>query len=309
MNKKISYELTNIQPSTKGILIKNKSKQKLSTTPNHKISKEIIDRKGLNVVKIRILFIDVETAPIIASVWGLFDQNVSLNQVKSDRHLLSFAAKWADSNKVIYMDQSKEKNIENDKKLAAKLWELLDEADLVVGQNSNAFDIKIINSRLIVHGFPPPSSYKKADTLLIAKKNFSFISNKLEYLSEQLCTKYKKLKHDKFPGFELWSQCLAGNKQAWAEMRKYNEFDVLSTEELYNRLKPWDNSVNYNNFHDGEDTVCSCGSTDFKRNGYAYTSVSKFQRYKCVKCGHEVRGRTNLNSKEKMKSLKMPTTR
>lgn len=59
-------------------------------------------------------------------------------------------------------------------------------------------------------------------------------------MTDKFCKKYKKLKHKKFPGHELWKECLKGNKEAWNEMRKYNIHDVLATEELYNVLKQWD---------------------------------------------------------------------
>lgn len=252
----------------------------------------------------RILIFDVETAPITASVWGLFDQNIPLNMIKVDWHLLSYSAKFMDEKKIYYKDQRNAKNIEDDKLLLEDLWKLMDEADVVVGQNSNKFDIKKINARFIMNGMNPPSSYKKIDTLVIAKKHFAFTSNKLEYLSDKLCTKHKKSKHKKYSGYELWKACLAGEKAAWKEMEHYNKLDVLSTEELYKKLRPWDNSLNVNVYNDTTETVCSCGSKDFKRNGYAYTSMGKFQRFACRKCGAEIRNRNNELSKEKKQSLK-----
>ena len=88
-------------------------------------------------------------------------------------------------------------------------------------------------------------------------------------------------------------------------MEKYNKFDVLSLEELYHILIPWDTSINFNLYHDREDNICKCGSSDLYKRGYAYTAVSKFQRYRCKECGAEVRGRVNLFSKSKRKSLKV----
>lgn len=45
----------------------------------------------------KVLLSDIETAPILASVWRIWDQNIGLNQIKADWHLLSFAAKWLGS--------------------------------------------------------------------------------------------------------------------------------------------------------------------------------------------------------------------
>lgn len=256
----------------------------------------------------KVLVFDVETAPIIAHVWGLWENNVALNQIVSDWHLLSWSAKWLDDKKVMYMDQRNKKNIEDDKDLLKGIWKLLDEADVVITQNGKKFDVKKLNARFVMHGMQPPSSFKHIDTLVIAKKYFAFTSNKLEYMTAKLCTKYKKLKHKKFPGHELWNECLKGNKEAWKEMELYNKHDVLSLEELYYKLIPWDNSINFNLYSESTDHVCKCGSKDLIKKGYAYTAVSKFQRYKCKECGTESRDRVNLFSKSKRKSLKTRVT-
>lgn len=259
----------------------------------------------------KVLILDIETAPMLGYIWGLWDQNVALNQIHTDWYVLSWAAKWLGDppSKVMYMDQRDAKNIEDDSKLMKKIWELLDEADVIITQNGKKFDQKKLNARFILNKMQPPSSYKHIDTLAIAKKHFAFTSNKLEYMTDKLCTKYKKLKHSRFSGFELWKQCLAGNKAAWKEMEKYNKYDVLSLEELYTKLSPWDNTVNFSLYTDDEDPVCSCGSREFKKQGYAYTSVAKYQRYKCKCCGKESRGRTNLLSDEKRASLRTGTNR
>lgn len=263
----------------------------------------------MSKLPIKILIIDIETSPIITYSWGLHDQNISLDQMIEDWHILSYSAKFLGEDKIYYSDQRNEKDIRNDKRLVKEIWKLLDSADIVVGQNSRGFDVKKINSRMILHGMQPPSSFRQIDTMLLAKKHFGFTSNKLAYLSEKLCTRYKKSKHKKFPGLELWKECLKGNKEAWKEMQHYNQIDILSTEELYTKLIPWDNSVNFNVYYDSEDSVCTCGSRDFKRNGFAYTSAGKYQRFKCTECGSELRGKTNELSQSKRKSLKAGTAR
>jgi hypothetical protein len=155
----------------------------------------------------------------------------------------------------------------------------------------------------------PTSSYKHIDTKIIASKHFGFTSNKLEYMTDKLCVKYKKLKHKEFPGHEMWTECLAGNPKAWAAMKTYNKYDVLSLEELYHILIPWDNSINFNLYHDEVDHVCKCGSTTFARNGFYYTSAGKYQKHKCKQCGAEIRDKLNLFSKKKRDSLKISPPR
>jgi hypothetical protein len=255
----------------------------------------------------RVLFIDIETAPVLAYVWSLWDQNVALNQIKSDWSILSFAAKWLDdpASKVIYHDVSKRRDLADDTDLCLRMWKLLNEADIVVAQNGEQFDRKKINARLAIHGFKPPAPYSMFDTLKLAKRVFGFTSNKLEYLSQKLNRKHRKLKHARFAGFDLWRECLARNPKAWAEMRKYNVADILALEELYRKMAPWDTSstLNFSRYRNDLAHVCRCGSNKLERRGYAVTAAGRYQRFQCVDCGAWTRGGENLLSKEKRASL------
>lgn len=257
----------------------------------------------------KVLLVDIETAPVLGYVWGLWDQNVGINQIKTDWYILSWSAKWFNESEVMYEDQRNASNIEDDSKLLKGIWKLLDEADVIIWQNGRNFDHKKLNARFILNGMQPPSSYKHIDTLEIAKKHFGFTSNKLEYMSSKLCNKYKKQNHKQFPGFEMWKECMAGNPAAWKAMEKYNKYDVLALEELYTKLRPWDNSVNFNVWSESTVNTCKCGSQSFQKRGFTTTNTGKFQKYRCTECGSETRSRENVLSKDKRKSLRVSTTR
>ena len=250
----------------------------------------------------KILLLDIETAPKLAYVWALYDQNISLNQLKSDSHILSIACKWLGETEVYYKDQRNKKDISNDKDLLKFIWKFINQADIIIMHNGDKFDIKKINTQFVIYDLDPLNHYRTIDTLKIAKKYFSFTSNKLEYLTNKLNKKYKKLNHAKFAGFELWKQCLNNNLSAWEEMKKYNIYDILSLEELYMTLRKWDNSINYNIFY--EDLICECGSKSFKKNGIKTNNRGKFQRYKCNSCHKEFQGKTNMISKKVLDKLK-----
>lgn len=247
----------------------------------------------------RILLIDIETSPIIAHLWSMWQDGIGLNQIQSDWHLLSFCAKWLGEEKVIYLDQRNAKNIEDDTTLLHTLWDLLNGADFVIGQNLKRFDIKKINARFVMNGFTKPSSFKMIDTLEIAKRQFGFTSNKLEYMTDKLCTTYKKSKHQKFVGHELWSECLKGNLEAWEEMEEYNKLDVLALEELYNILSSWDNTLP--NFDVFVDDVLDM--SEWEKDGFVYSNLGKYQRYRNKVTGQQRRSRVNLLTKEKRASL------
>lgn len=259
--------------------------------------------------KAKVLIFDIETSPIIAHVWDIWDQNVALNQIDTDWHVLSWSAKWLGENKIMYMDQRNAPNIENDKNILKEIWKLLDEADVVITQNGIKFDVPKLNARFIMHGFQPPSPFRHIDVYRVGKKHFNFTSHKLEYMTGKLCKKYKKLKHKRYPGHELWKQVLLGNQDAWKEMEKYNKYDVLSLEELYEIMRPWDNTINFNIYHDDNEYVCDCGSTKFINKGYAYTETAKYRRYKCKQCGKASRSSVNLFSKDKKDSLRRKVIR
>lgn len=261
-------------------------------------------RDSVKAKPVKILVIDIETLPLVSYTWGLWDQNVSLNQIMEDWSILSYAAKFVGSDKIFYGDIRNEKNKRNDKKLLHEIWDLLDESDIVLGQNSKKFDVKKIKARMILNGLKPPSSFRQIDTMQIAKSEFAFTSNKLEYLSKNLCTKHVKLVNRKFNGFDLWKECLKGNLEAFKELEAYNIEDILSTEELYHKLAPWNKGLNFNVYNDDETYVCSCGSTDYKKHGFVYSNLGKYQRYICTSCGKEYVESENLLDKDKRKSLR-----
>lgn len=254
----------------------------------------------------KILLTDIETSPLLSSCFGLFKQNIGINQIKEDWYVIAYCSKWLGDDEIIYNDKRDSWQSEDDSELVLELWHQLDEADIVIAHNALGFDIKKLNSRFVLNGLQPPSSYKVVDTLQIAKARFGFTSNKLEYLTSKLCTTYKKQNHKEYPGFELWKACLQGDPKAWECMEQYNKFDVLSLEELYLVLRAWDKRhPNINWYYDDTAVRCTCGSKDLEHNGYVHTGVSKFDRFRCNSCGNEVRGRVNLFSKEKRQSLKM----
>jgi hypothetical protein len=256
--------------------------------------------------KPRILVLDIETSPVLGYVWSLWKQNVGLNQINAEWCILSYCAKWLDDPRILYADNSKQRNKEDDSRIVKRLWKLLNEADIVVAHNGKSFDVRKIQARFLLLGLPPTSPFKVVDTLLETRKHFAMTSAKLEFLTDKLCTA-KKLKHSKFPGFVLWKECLAGNQEAWDEMREYNIADVVSLEELYLILRPWmqghPNVGNYDKKASKSPKCPHCGSDHVHLKGLRYTQVGQYPRYHCQGCGAWSRGRLTVNSKAQKANL------
>lgn len=203
----------------------------------------------------------------------------------------------------MYMDNRKAKTVQDDKKLVKGLAALLNEADIVITQNGKSFDVKKLNARAIINGLPPIKSPRHTDILREGRKVFKFTSHKLEYVSENLNKKYKKLKHSEYPGFDLWKAVLNGDKKAWKVMEKYTIHDVLATEEAYSILQGWIKIQNMAAYYDDLKIRCVCGSTNLIKRGPVYTDAGKFQGYYCKYCARRPRGKTNLFNVEKKRRL------
>lgn len=243
----------------------------------------------------RILIYDIETKYMSLEGFGLFNQNFSVDQIAEDWTILSYSAKWSDEDTVIYSDVSEK----TEDQLLAELHALMDEADFAIAHNGNRFDWKKIRSRMITRGFKPFSPVRKIDTLLICKKEFGFTSNKLLYLTRLLCKKHKKTDHEKFAGMRLWQEFVKGNPDAIREMREYNMLDVLSLQELYEIIAPWSSNLPVFEVYDDTATL----GEEWVKDGFVYTNMAKYQRYKNIITGQYRRGRVNLLSKEKRASL------
>jgi RNase_H superfamily len=253
----------------------------------------------------RIATLDIETAPITAYVWGLFKQNVGLNQIITDWSILSFSYKWLHSKKVHYSDVSGQEDLRDDSNLLDELWQVLDDADIIVAQNGRQFDVKKINARFLEAGFEPPSPYRIVDTLEMAKQIAKFTSNKQDWLS-QLLTDQPKEHHNEFPGMTLWTECLAGNMRAWAVMKKYNKRDITGCESMYLAMRPfYQGHPNVAAYYADDARRCpKCGTADMiEQEKPALTDVGRYTQYKCGGCGGFSRSRYTQNSIEKRQAL------
>lgn len=240
----------------------------------------------------KILFIDIETKASVISAWGIRDITASLNQIISRGKMICWSAKWKHTDEVIFDSDWTSTH----RQMVKHIWKLLDEADVVCHYNGQAFDIKEINRSFLLLGMPPPSPYKQLDLLRVIKRNFRFISNKLDNVAQELGIG-EKLKHS---GMDLWNAVEKKDADARQIMQEYNEQDTLLLELLYNKLESWlGGYINYNEF--SAVNVCpTCGSSHIHKRGFKKTNTQTYQQYRCMDCGSW--SRSNKSIKEKRKS-------
>ena len=239
----------------------------------------------------KVLVLDIETAPIRAYVWGIWQQNVGTHQIQSDLFCLTWAAKWLFEDKV-YSGKLKAKEVINqdDKRIIEGIWRLVNEADIVIAHNGAKFDMPKLNSRFIINGLNPPLPYQIIDTLVHIRRQFGFTSNKLDYVNKLL-----NLERKKDTNFELWERCMKGEGAALTEMEEYNIQDVRILEETYLMIRPWIKphpNMGLFILDESEHRCPNCGSDKLTPQGKCYnTSANIYELMRCDNCGAASRKR------------------
>lgn len=244
----------------------------------------------------KILTFDIETAPHLSFHWRRWQENIPSANTIVESDTLCWAAKWHDSKDIMFMSVWEDGHAA----MIDGIWALLDEADVVVGFNSNKFDIKKVNAEFLRYGMQAPSPYQKVDLLLQVKKHFNFSSNRLKDLLKELGLS-PKLEDN--ANMALWIDVVYNKlKAARNRMKAYCKQDVRSTEEFYDYLLGWiDPHPNWGLFVDdvtnGKKPVCpNCGGTHLVKHKRRHTKVKSYQQWHCKDCGKYSRGRRALKS-------------
>ena len=277
------------------------------STVNDIIARHRKDKPTIHINKAKIAFLDVESQGTVALTHGRFKTNISPKAVISEPHLLSYAVNWSsdDEHDVECYSLADfdyfNTNPKDDILIVEQLWDILNDADLVVCHNVG-FDKNIINARFAYHGIEPPSPYQTVCTLQGLRKYFRLPANSLD-----AATRYFELERKlDNAGIGLWLRCYEDDRQAYQEMKDYNVGDLPTLRQLYYRILPFlENHPNMGHYNEGGCRRCGSKSLTPIEGKYKMTSVSKFQAYRCGDCGSVQRTRKNENAKEVMNNLYM----
>lgn len=230
----------------------------------------------------RVLLLDIETAPHLVYTFDLWNTNVSADKIVTPSAMLCFSAKWLGEKKMMFHSDW----TDGHGGMVRAAHDLLDQADAVMHYNGQKFDVPHLNREMLEHDLLPPSPFQQIDLWLAVKRRFKFASTKLDFVAQELGLN-GKIKHE---GFELWKLVMAGDEKAQRRMQKYCERDTKLLEELYDFLQPWIPAHPSRRLFDGSGCpVCGAPAASLQRRGYAHTKVSSFRQYQCQVCGSWVR--------------------
>jgi DNA polymerase elongation subunit (family B) len=224
----------------------------------------------------RKLLFDIETSLGEAYVFGTaYKTNIFWQQLKTPPKIICIAYKWHGQSKTYCLDWGKKKC---DKDPLKKFLKILNSADVIIGHNSDKFDIKWIRGRCFTHRLPMMPDYTSIDTYKEAKR-MKLQSYSLDHIN-RLMGHQGKSETDR----QLWVDTTEGKPGALAKMKYYCKGDVNRLEETYNDMAPY---MKHKLSVTTDRGKCpGCGSDDLLIVRRKITaSGSRRIQYQCKGCG------------------------
>ena len=229
----------------------------------------------------KILIVDIERLPGLARIWDQKTRFVHINNFTKLPSLLCVAAKWYGSKQTEFLSVWDDAD-----HMVKRIWEMYDEADIVVTYNGVRFDNRHLKSEWLLAGMPPPRPWKDVDLYAVNSRTFGFESKSLQHLCYRLGLDLKSGHYDAV----LAEKCVDGDAKAQAKMRRYNVGDVKITEQAYDRLRGWMPGHPHMgiNVSDEIRTCNQCSSENLQRNGTKLAEQIVYTLYRCLDCGANV---------------------
>jgi len=230
-----------------------------------------------NIALDKIMVYDIETSRVKVDLWSTGKQYVNHKQLRSETTIISISWKWIGEDKVYSLSWDKN---HCDKKMMVKFLKEYNRASMVIGQNNNSFDNKLINTRAAKHRLQVDRFVKSFDIYRMAKRYFRLPSFSMAYMSKYFGLTLKQ-SHE---GLHMWDMIEYGTKAEKKEylqkMIDYNIGDIVTTEELYLTLRPYFGSVTNKSVQSGLPKWCCpvSGSKNVKLLKTVFTEQGTVQR-------------------------------
>jgi DNA polymerase elongation subunit (family B) len=239
------------------------------------------------VSKLRLIVFDEETSPQKGFFFGgIWETNIVGEITWETIVMISY---WDSTTKKVkniaqWDFPDWRKGVWNDKSVVKHFRKILIDGnyDIIAGQNSDQFDIKLFNARLAFWGFDPLPDYKTFDTKKIAKSKIRLPSYSLDVMAKffGLGGKYHH------SGLDMWFGSRDGNKKDQKEMTKYCNIDILRTKDVLYKLLPFVKWTG--DFVNKESITCPnplCLSKHMIKNKRRIMRGGYKIQYQCQDCG------------------------
>lgn len=234
-------------------------------------------------MKPKILFADIETRPVRFHGWRTGKTVLSHSQiVEGDKFdIICIAYKWEGAKKTHILHWGLEE--QNSENMIQEFGKVVEDADVVIGHNWDAFDKKQINTQRLMHSLPPISWPTSEDTLKLMRRQFYFTSFKLDYLAKTLLGVGKNPMTLQDWLDVTYKKC----PKAFNKMLKYCKKDVEILESVWKKVYTHlDIPANRSLIMHGHKAACPyCGSFHTISKGYRTTKSGRYQRLQCESCG------------------------
>lgn len=224
----------------------------------------------------KILVIDIETRPALSYHWRMFKENIGTDQVKEPGGILCVGMKWIGKREMFLFNEWEH----GTKGMLEAVRDFIQEADMMVTKNGEKFDIPWLRKEFLKHRVRPPAPTTHIDLQKVMKKEFKFLSNRLDYVAQELGIG-KKVKHE---GFPLWIKVMEGNEVARRKMLRYCAGDVRITDRMYRRFIPFITNHPHMGF-EPKRHCGACGSDHVHVSKYRRTRTMVIQQLHCQTCG------------------------
>lgn len=258
-------------------------------------SEKIDEIRSNRQFNIKRLFFDIETTPDLVYSWRIGHKiSLTFENIVEPWQIICICYKWQGDKEVHHLAWNG-----SDKELLEKFILIANQADELVGHNSDRFDIKKIRTRCIYHRIPAFPKYRSLDTLKKSRGNFDFPSNRLNDIGQFLGVG-QKVEHE---GFQMWVKVLKGDKEALKKMIEYCKGDVELLERVYLTIEHYIKPQTHIGVHIGEYKyscpVCGSRHITFVKNDVTQKgTLSRVVR--CLDCSQVY----NISNKSYMDFLK-----
>ena len=238
----------------------------------------------------KVMVYDIETSLVRADVWGTGKTYIRHDQLvdgpEGETRIISIAWKYVGEDEVYHLEWDDG----CDKEMLREFITYYNRCEMVIGQNNDFFDNKIVQSRAAKHKFFVNRYVKSFDIYKKSKKVFKLPSYSMKYMAEYFGLT-QKLSHE---GIIMWKMIQYGNPEQKAKylkkMVEYNVGDIVTTEELYMTLKPYFGTVYHKGVREGS-PKWSCpvsGSLNVELYNTLYTESGTVQRILwCPESNHQ----------------------